>query len=73
MRNTWQEAKLARRLFQLAGLGFLLGTIALAVGTELIILDLRAESPASFWCWQGVWIMINSIILSKLAAQIKPF
>ena len=71
MRNLEAEIKLIRRLFQIAGAGFLLGLIALAIGTELIILDFWPESPGKFWCWQGVWVIVQSLIISQLAAVLK--
>jgi hypothetical protein len=71
MRNTWQEERLIRRLFKLAGAGFLLGVIALAIGTELLIVEQYSASPASFWCWQGVWAMIISLVISKIADILK--
>ncbi|CAB4241615.1 hypothetical protein UFOVP71_153 [uncultured Caudovirales phage] len=71
MRNLEAEEKLARRLHMLAGGGFLLGLVALAVGTELLILDYYTEDRAMFWCWQGLWVIVLSIVISKIAAVFK--
>ena len=71
MRNTEAEERFIRRLFQFAGAGFLLGVIAIAIGTELLVLSLFAEKPAEFWCWQGLWVMIVSFIIAKLAELLK--
>jgi len=71
MRNLKAEEKLSSRLFMLAGGGFLLGLAALAVGTELLILDYYTEDRAMFWCWQGLWVIVLSIIISRIAAVFK--
>jgi hypothetical protein len=71
MRNLKAEQNLARKLSIIAGGVFLLSVVALAVGTELIILDLHTDEPAMFWCWQGVWGIVLSVITSKIAAIFK--
>ena len=71
MRNLKAEQNLARKLSIIAGGVFLLSVVALAVGTELIILDLYTNEPAMFWCWQGVWGIVLSVITSKIAAIFK--
>ncbi len=67
MRNTKLEEKYINRVFLLAGLGIVLGFLALAIGTELWVLSFLPEEPVLFWIWQGIWAIVFSIIISLLA------
>jgi hypothetical protein len=71
MRNLAAEEKYINKLLAIAGAGFLLGLIALAVGAEILIISMWDE-PVKFWCWQGVWLIVQSMVLAtvvKLARQ----
>jgi hypothetical protein len=67
MRNTQLEEKYINRVFLISGAGLVLGLIALAIGTELLILSFWSESLIKFWIWQGVWAIVCSIVISNLA------
>jgi hypothetical protein len=70
MRNLEAEQKFLMRIFSFAGLIFVLGLIAIAVGTELLILTLWPDE-IQFWIWQGVWAIVHAIIISTIATTIK--
>jgi succinate dehydrogenase hydrophobic anchor subunit len=63
MRNLEAEAKSTQRLFAFSGLMFLFGLVALAIGTEMIVLDYWSTDPTSFWIWQGIWFIVVSFVL----------
>lgn len=71
MRNLAAEHRFVDRVFMFAGGLLLLGVIAFAVGTELLVLSYYAESPIMFWIWQGVWAVITALIISGLGGIIK--
>jgi hypothetical protein len=66
MRDTSAEQKLFNRLLAVAGGAFLLGLIALAVGAEILIISMWDE-PVKFWCWQGVWLIVQGFVLATVA------
>lgn len=65
MRNIGAEQKMYERLLALAGGIFLLGLIALAVGAEMLIISMWGE-PVKFWCWQGVWLIVQGFVLATV-------
>jgi hypothetical protein len=67
MRNLEAEAKSTQRLFAFTGLMFLFGLVALAIGTEMIVLDYWDTDPTGFWIWQGIWFIVVSFVLGMLA------
>lgn len=71
MRNIGAEERLLQKIFMLAGLVFLLGLIALAVGAEIIVLSFWPDQPSQFWIWQGVWAVVQGVIISSIATTIK--
>jgi len=71
MRNLGAEYQFAERLFIVAGAVFLLGLIALAVGTELWVLSYFLVDPVMFWIWQGIWAVITAMVISAVAKTIK--
>ena len=71
MRDLEAESKLMIRLAQVVGALFLLGLIAIAIGTEILILDMWTTSPASFWIWQGVWAVAQAVVLSNIVSVMK--
>ena len=71
MRNLAAEENFLQRIFMIAGLAFVLGLVGIAIGTELLILDLWITSPSEFWIWQGAWAMVVGLIISALATTIK--
>lgn len=66
MRNLEAEQKSTKRLFAATGLMFLLGLVALAIGTEMMVLEYWSTDPTSFWIWQGVWFLSTSFILGAI-------
>jgi len=42
---------------------FLFGLVALAIGTEMMVLEYWTTDPTHFWIWQGVWFVAVSFIL----------
>jgi hypothetical protein len=71
MRNVGAELRLIERTFMLGGALFLLGLIALAIGTEIMILEFWSTDPVKFWVWQGAWAIAQSLVLSSLAQIAK--
>lgn len=71
MRNLEAEKRLVNRLFVIAGVGFLVGLTALAIGTEMLVLTYWDTDPINFWIWQGVWIIFQAMIISLLATAFK--
>lgn len=71
MRNLEAEAKLISWLAQLVGALFLLGLLALAIGTEMLIIEMWTTNPAGFWMWQGVWAIVQAIVLSNIIVIVK--
>ena len=67
MRNLEAEERSTQRLFAFTGLMFLFGLIALAIGTEMIVLEYWASDTTSFWIWQGVWFIVVAFVLGMLA------
>ena len=66
MRNLQAEEKSTKRLFAVTGLMFLFGLIALAIGTEMMVLEYWSTDPILFWIWQGVWFLVTSFILGAI-------
>lgn len=66
MRNLEAEEKSTKRLFAFTGLMFLFGLVALAIGTEMMVLEFWDTDPTSFWIWQGVWFLSTSFILGAI-------
>lgn len=67
MRNVGAEKRLIENTFMVGGALFLLGLIALAIGTELMVLEFWSVDPVKFWVWQGVWAIAQALVLSSLA------
>lgn len=67
MRNLEAESRSTQRLLIYTGLLFLLGLIALAIGTEIMVLELLSTSITGFWIWQGVWLIVVSFVLGTVA------
>jgi hypothetical protein len=67
MRDLKAEEKSTRRLFAVTGFMFLFGLIAVAIGTEMMVLEYWATDPTSFWIWQGVWLIAVAFVLGMLA------
>ena len=65
MRNVEAEAKIIERLLIVAGALFLFGLVALAVGSEILILSFWDE-PVKFWIWQGVWCLVQGMVLATV-------
>jgi len=72
MRNLTAERAAINMVFLLSGIAFIAGLIAMAIGTELIVLSLWESSKAWFWLWQGVWLVVNATIVSAMARSVKP-
>jgi hypothetical protein len=66
MRNLQAEEKSTKRLFAVTGLMFLFGLVALAIGTEMMVLEYWSTDPILFWIWQGVWFLVTSFILGAI-------
>lgn len=66
MRNLQAEQKSTKRLFAVTGLMFLFGIVALAIGTEMMVLEFWETDPTSFWIWQGVWAIVSAFVLGIL-------
>jgi len=66
MRNLQAEQKSTRTLFAFTGLMFLFGLVALAIGTEMMVLEYWSTDPILFWIWQGVWFLVTSFILGAI-------
>jgi hypothetical protein len=71
MRNLEAEKRILLRLTQAVGALFLLGLIAIAIGTEIMILDMWATNPAGFWIWQGAWAVAHAFVVSSIIGLIK--
>lgn len=71
MRNIEAEKRFVNKMFIAAGLGFILGWIALSIGTEMLVLTYWATDLVDFWIWQGVWIIMQAIFISSAARSIK--
>jgi hypothetical protein len=65
MRNIEAEKNFINKVFMIAGALFILGLLALAVGTEILILSFWDEQ-AKFWIWQGVWALCQGFILATI-------
>lgn len=72
MRNLTAERRIIDTVFLIAGIVFIAGLVAMAIGTEIVVLSLWDSSPAWFWVWQGVWLIVNAIIVSAMARSVKP-
>jgi hypothetical protein len=66
MRNVEAEQKSVKRLFAFTGLMFLFGIVALAIGTEMMVLEYWNSDPTSFWIWQGVWAIGSAFVLGTI-------
>jgi hypothetical protein len=66
MRNLQAEEKSTKRLFAFTGLMFLFGLVALAIGTEMMVLEFWNTDPTSFWIWQGVWAIVCAFVLGAI-------
>jgi hypothetical protein len=71
MRNTELEQKFLNRAFMMAGAGIVFGLLALAIGTEMLVLSYWSIDPIKFWIWQGVWAIVFSFVISVLARIAK--
>ena len=71
MRNLEAEQKLLQKIYMLAGLVFLLGIGALAIGTEMLVLNYWESDKTSFWIWQGVWAVAQAVVISTIATTVK--
>jgi hypothetical protein len=71
MRNLEAEKKVLLRLTQAVGALFLLGVIFIAIGTEIMILDMWNTNPAGFWIWQGTWAVVQAFVVSGIIGLIK--
>jgi len=71
MRDVTSENKVVNRFNTLAGLLLITGLIALAVGTEMKILELWATDQPAFWAWQGVWALFHAIEISVMGRLLK--
>jgi hypothetical protein len=71
MRNIGAEQRFADRLFIVGGALFLLGLMALAIGTELLVLSYFSVDPTMFWIWQGTWAVVTAVVVSMVAKMIK--
>jgi len=71
MRDLKAEKKVIDRLFQVAGFGYLLGLLALAVGTEMFVLTYYDSDPIKFWIFQGLWAMVLAILIASIAKSLK--
>lgn len=71
MRNLEAEQRVLQKIFMMAGLIFLLGLIALAIGAELLVLSFWPDSPSEFWMWQGLWAIVQGIVISSIATTVK--
>jgi len=66
MRDLQAEEKSTRRLFAFSGLMFLLGLVALAIGTEMMVLEYWSTDPTNFWIWQGAWFIAVAFVLGLI-------
>jgi hypothetical protein len=66
MRDLQAEEKSTRRLFAFSGLMFLLGLGALAIGTEMMVLEYWSTDPTKFWIWQGIWFIAVAFVLGLI-------
>jgi hypothetical protein len=66
MRDLQAEEKSTRRLFAFSGLMFLLGLGALAIGTEMMVLEYWSTDPTNFWIWQGIWFIAVAFVLGLI-------
>jgi len=71
MRNLGAEQRFADRLFMIGGALFLLGLMALAIGTEMLVLSYFSVDPTMFWIWQGTWAVVTAVVVSMVAKMIK--
>lgn len=71
MRNVGAEKRLIENVFMIGGGLFILGLIALAIGTEIMVLEFWSVDPVKFWVWQGVWAIAQALVLSSLAQIAK--
>jgi len=71
MRNLGAEQRFADRLFMFGGALFLFGLIALAIGTEMLVLSYFSVDPTMFWIWQGAWAVVTALVISMVGKIIK--
>lgn len=71
MRNIEAEKELIAKIFTFAGGLFLLGLLALAVGTEILILSFW-EDQAKFWIWQGIWGLCQAFVIAFIGRSAFP-
>lgn len=71
MRNLEAEQRMVLRLFRIGGAVFLLGLIALAVGTEMLVLSFLPNDPIKFWIWQGVWAICQAFVIANIGYILK--
>jgi hypothetical protein len=71
MRNLEAEARFLNRIFTVAGAIFILGFMALAIGSEILVLQFWPDNPSEFWIWQGVWALVQGFVISTIASIIK--
>jgi hypothetical protein len=61
MRDLKTEQKVTNGWLITIGLLFIAGLVSIAVGTEIMILEL--VSFVEFWIWQGVWFIVVAFVL----------
>lgn len=61
MRDLQSEQKVTNGWLVTIGMLFIMGLVAIAIGTEMMILDL--VSFVEFWIWQGVWFIAVAFVL----------
>jgi hypothetical protein len=66
MRDLKAEETSTRRLFAVTGFMFLFGLIAVAIGTEMLVLEYWYIDPTNFWIWQGVWLIAVAFVLGLI-------
>lgn len=66
MRDLQAEEKTTRSLFAFSGLMFLFGLVALAIGTEMMVLEYWSTDPTNFWIWQGTWFIAVAFVLGLI-------
>jgi hypothetical protein len=66
MRDLQAEEKSTKRLSAFSGLMFLLGLGALAIGTEMMVLEYWSTDTTGFWIWQGTWCIAVAFVLGLI-------
>lgn len=71
MRNLEAESRFLDRIFTVAGAIFILGFLALAIGSEILVLQFWPDNASEFWIWQGIWAVAQGLLISTIASVIK--